>query len=536
MSKENIIGIILLLLVMIFMFTPFYQKMVGVKQAPRQDEGFISHSTNTPKDSVKSTIIKQTQKSDEKFVYIRTNLYEATLTSKGGDIINFKLLKYKDFKGNPVELINRKTYLVQLKLEKGVIRTDSIYFMPDAESLYTTEQDTTATVNFTATTEDGIGIIRRYEFHHNSYIITHHIFTASTSNNPVESAQLWLVSGMRPTEKNPRSELRYIKGVILYGDELIRKGLGNKPIEEKYEGTTLYSGLTSKYFTILLANEIAPANESYIKASLEPTVVFDETLSCPHFETGLNYNVNKEYFKSDDILYIGPQDYFALKKLGRSFEKVVDLGWKIFRPIAIAFLFVFVKLHDIFPNYGIVIIIFSLLIKILLHPLNLKMLSSMRKMKELEPKIKAIQQQYKSDPQKINIEIMRLYREHKINPFSGCLPMLLQMPVFFALYQVLSYTIELRASPFVLWVRDLSQKDPYLILPLLMSLTQFIQQKMSTKDPKQMGMVYIMPVVFFFIFMSFPSGLVLYWTTFNIFTIITQYFWEKSVSSQQSIQ
>ncbi len=537
MSKENIIGIILLLLLMLFMLSPYYQNLVGIKSQPQKtslpqlDSLSIDKERTITGSPQKSTILPDTAKRIEKLVYVRNNLYEAILSSMGGDLKRFNLLLYKDFKGNPVELIsinnNTPAFRIELKLDQGELMLDSIYLNPDKDTIVLSSGDSTVALTFTGTTSNGISILRRYEFHYKSYLIHHQIFVSGEENNLVREAKLSLLSGIRPTERNPKLEIKYIRGVLLYGDELIRKSLGNKPLDEKFDGLTSYCGVISKYFAILLAEGENPADGSYISANWDSAFIFGEKLAYPHFNVGLISTVSKNYFKDNNILYLGPQDYFGLRKLKLRFEKVVDLGWKILRPLAVAFLFIFVKIHDIFPNYGIVIIIFSLIIKILLHPLNLKMLNSMRKMKELEPKIKAIQQQYKKDPQRMNAEIMRLYREHGVNPFSGCLPMLLQMPVFFALYQVLAYTIELRASPFVLWIKDLSQKDPYLVLPLLMSITQFVQQKMSTKDPKQMGMVYIMPIVFFFIFMSFPAGLVLYWTTFNILSIITQYLYEQ---------
>jgi len=537
MSKENLIGIILILLITLVML--FYQSSYRVETErnlqPQAKTDTVANDSDKP---IKKEIEPiDTTHYEEKLVYVRTDLYEATLSSRGGDIISFNLLKYKDYMGNPVELVRRRkdvpTYRIDANFSDGRITSEEMYLAPDRDTLILSESDSTMEVNFTGTLKNGAGIVRRYEFHYGSYIIHHHLVLVGHKENTINSMKLTLACGTLPTEKNPNAELRYFKGAVLYGDELIKKGLGGKPIEEHFDGVSRYAAVMSKYFALILAPEDKPADASFIYGQKDSLMVFGQILSLPHFQSGLIFNVNKEYFEENDILYFGPQDYFALRKYGRSFEKVVDLGWKTLRPIAVAFLFLFRKLYSVIPNYGVVIIIFSIFVKFLLHPLNIRMLRSMKKMKELEPKVRAIQAQYKDNPQKMNSELMRLYKEHGISPFSGCFPLLLQMPIFFALYQVLSYTIELRASPFILWIKDLSQKDPYIILPILMTITQFIQQKMTTKDPKQMAMVYIMPLVFFFIFMSFPAGLVLYWTTFNILSIITQYFYEKKYWAQE---
>ena len=143
-------------------------------------------------------------------------------------------------------------------------------------------------------------------------------------------------------------------------------------------------------------------------------------------------------------------------------------------------------------------------------------------MQDLQPRITEIRQKYKNDPQKMNSEMMKLYKERGVNPVGGCLPMLLQLPIFFALFAVFRNTIELRQAEFVLWLKDLSQPDPYYVLPILMGITMFIQQKMTVKDPKQATMVYVMPVVMTFLFVRFASGLVLYWTMFNVLTLVQQ--------------
>jgi len=183
------------------------------------------------------------------------------------------------------------------------------------------------------------------------------------------------------------------------------------------------------------------------------------------------------------------------------------------------------------PNFGIGIIIITVVLKILFFPLTHKSYKSMKDMSKLQPKMAALKEKFKNDKDGLNKAVMELYREHKVNPLGGCLPMIVQIPVFFALYKALMFSIELRHAPFMLWITDLSDKDPYYITPLLMGVTMFIQQKMSPSnmDEMQQKIMLALPVVFTFMFLTFPSGLVLYWLVNNILTIGQQLYINKLV-------
>ena len=230
-------------------------------------------------------------------------------------------------------------------------------------------------------------------------------------------------------------------------------------------------------------------------------------------------------------LYLGPKQYDLLKSLGVGLENAIDFGW--FKWLAIPSLFILNFLSGFVLNYGIAIIILTTIIKIIFWPLGNMSYKSMNEMKKLQPKIEALKQKHKNDQTKIGQETMALYREHKVNPFSGCLPMLIQIPVFFGLYKALMYSIELRHSPFFFWIQDLSAKDPYYITPIIMGATQFTPQKMTPAmgDPMQQKIMLFMPVVFTFFFLNFPSGLVIYWLWNNILQIGQQYYINKKLAT-----
>jgi YidC/Oxa1 family membrane protein insertase len=240
------------------------------------------------------------------------------------------------------------------------------------------------------------------------------------------------------------------------------------------------------------------------------------------FGVAMAFDLHGNSFTNDFVIYAGPIDYFRLQKMGYNLGKIVEMGWSPFRPFAIAILWIFVQLHKVLFNYGAVIIIFSFIIKLIFWPLTHKSSRSMYKMKELQPKLAELQAKHKNDPAKLNTETMKMYKEFGVNPFSSCLPLLIQMPIFWAIFSVLKNSIELRAANLAFWITDLSQKDQFYILPVVMGISMFIQQKLTITDPKQKMMIYMMPVIFTILFAQWPSGLVLYWTTFNVIGIFEQ--------------
>ena len=236
---------------------------------------------------------------------------------------------------------------------------------------------------------------------------------------------------------------------------------------------------------------------------------------------------------------MGPLEYDRVRSLGVSLESIMDFGWSFIRPISKGVLFALKKMHGVIPNYGYVLIVFAFIIKILVYPLTKKSYQSMSAMQAVAPEVNALKEKYKSNPTKLNQATMELYKKKGVNPLGGCLPMLLQMPLLFALFQVFRTTIELRSEPFVWWITDLSSPDAvfYLpfkiplygshvaILPILMVVSMFIQQRMMSgpaQQPQQKTMQYFMTGFFFLMFNGFPSGLNLYYTLFNVLTIAQQ--------------
>jgi len=218
--------------------------------------------------------------------------------------------------------------------------------------------------------------------------------------------------------------------------------------------------------------------------------------------------------------YIGPKEYRTLQKLHPQLTDAIEFGWFTF--LSRPFFKVMVWIHDFVGNWGWAIILFTVLVKLILFPLSYKGMMSMNKMKELAPRMKELKEKYKDDPAKLNQQTMAMYKKHGVNPMGGCLPMLLQIPVFFALYRVLLNADELQGAPWIGWITNLADKDPIYVLPILMGASMWLMQKLqptTMTDPMQQKIFQYFPVIMTFFFLTFPAGLVLYWLTNNLLSI-----------------
>ncbi len=237
---------------------------------------------------------------------------------------------------------------------------------------------------------------------------------------------------------------------------------------------------------------------------------------------------------TEAVMYSGPQLQSHLEQIAPGLELVVDYGWLTF--LAKPIYWILSQIHNLVGNWGWAIVLLTILVKLALYPISAAGYRSMARMKEVTPRMKALQDKYKDDKQRLNQAMMELYRTEKINPMGGCLPIFLQIPVFLALYWVLQGSVELRDAPFIFWIHDLATPDPWFVLPTLMAVTMFLQILLNPKptDPVQARMMYIMPVVFSVMFFVFASGLVLYWLTNNILSIAQQWWINKTIAAERA--
>ncbi len=378
------------------------------------------------------------------------------------------------------------------------------------------------------------GISKAYNFNDSSYA-----FEVAINLSEASKYKIQWNAGLRTTEKNSETEVRYFGGIVKSGGTVIVKDLNSLDTLPKGDpGTIEWVGVKNKYFLAAIVPGIETENYFLNKATLirvgggcmqgcmPAGKINQEDIKVSAFLTTQASKAHK--FK----IYIGPLDYDILKRTGSGLEDACYFGFKWIRPISRLFLKVLTGLHKVIPNYGMVIIIFSFLLSMMFFPLTKISQKSMIEMQKLQPKIQELQKKYAKEPKKLNQATMEMYRKHGVSPFSGCLPMLIQMPIFFALYALLDTTIALRGAIFIPhWIEDLSQHDPFFALPIMMGVMMFLQQKLQSKassgssqmQQQQKMMMYFMPVMFTVIFLRFPSGLVLYWFVYNIFSFAQTY-------------
>ncbi len=287
--------------------------------------------------------------------------------------------------------------------------------------------------------------------------------------------------------------------------------------EIRRSGDIRWAALQDKYFISVIIPQDARG-------------VFARTEADYVATTGVEFPVDAQGSELRFQLYAGPKQFDAMRALGHDLEDTIDFGWFIYgswaivKTVAKPLFYVLRFVYDYTQNYGAAIILLTCGIKLLFVPLQYKSYKSMQGMQKIQPKIQALQTRLKDDRERLNRELIKLYKEHKVNPVGGCLPMVLQMPVFISLFNILYMTVELRQAPFLLWVTDLSVPDPYYVLPVLMGVSMVVQQKImpTTMDPTQAKMMLLLPVFLTFLFLTFPAGLVIYWLTNNVLTILQQ--------------
>jgi YidC/Oxa1 family membrane protein insertase len=478
----------------------------------------------------------------EKIISIETDNYSAEISSRGGVVRKWELKKFKTWDGQPVQLIDythKGDFAVLLTTSDGrVINTKDLYFEVLASSNYVQlEGNFEFEVIFILPAANGGQLVKKMKFRNGEYGFETEIqllnLGSVVSNFQYEVA--W-EHGIRYAEYNSVDESSFAAAYAFTANELteIDAPKADQKVQKEISGGIDWVATRNKYFAVALIPVGVVSEGAYLEGThlVMPDNGFLESYGISLKMPYRGEQSEKSMFK----VFLGPLQHSELKSYGTSLEKIMSLGWAwIIRPISeYIMLPIFTWIHYVIPNWGLVIIIFSILIKVALHPLSKTQMKSMKKMQKLQPLMDELRAKYKDDPQKMNQSIMNLYKEYGVNPAGGCLPLLLQMPIMYALYSVFRGAIELRQASFVGWITDLSIPDVIYRLPfqlpligiqdisgiaVLMGVTMFFQTKMTTKDPRQKAMVWMMPIMMTFLFNGFPAGLNLYYTVFNILSI-----------------
>jgi len=459
-------------------------------------------------------------------VTVDTGLYTAVFSSRGGGLKSLTLKKYREQNtpgASPVVLgIHSDPSLFNFSTRaSGINLPDGAVYQPDADKI-TLAAGESRKLTFNYVSDQGFAVRKVYTFTGGSYGIGLDTRVVNNSAAPLAGAiQQVMTYTAEHKEKNSRLD---VSGSYLYNDDGLKtdkaKSLAGGP--KKYDRNVLWAGFADKYFlSAILAEKGSIAS---VEVKTNAAGFLESIVTAPQFtiNPGQSATVAQR-------LFVGPKDIDLLKAQGNSLEQSLDLGW--FSAIAKPLLYTLKFFYRYVGNYGIAIIIITVILKGLFFPLTHKSYKSMKGMQKIQPEMNKIREKFKNDRDAMNKAVMELYRDHKVNPLGGCLPMIVQIPVFFALYKALMFSIELRHAPFFFWITDLSDKDPYYVTPIIMGITMFVQQKMtpSQMDPVQQKMMLALPVVFTFMFLSFPSGLVLYWLVNNILTIGQQAYINKLV-------
>ena len=513
---------------------------VEEKQAPKEEEAAKPYKKAIEKPApVEESTVEETPPKIAATITVDTPLYQAKISENGAVFYNVLLKKYREKvqKDSPLKQIltgNEDLGVGRLGfIGNSVAGLDKAVFSVNLPSKQLDINDSPRELTFSWRSPDGVVIEKTYKFAPDNYAIGMTVSIKNGSGRAIQDRLFVTLNSNAPQAKQRyafEGPSAYINGKL---EEIKTKKLED---QNTFDGKIKWVTLQSRYF---MSGLIPDQDE---EASLYLALKSEEFLTAQYRQPEQTIQPDTQNIYKYEI-FMGPKKIQDLKNVGHDLQKVVDFGWFDF--IAKPCLWLMNLFYSVIPNYGVAIIILTILVKVLLWPLGQKSYKSMSEMKKLQPLMKEIREKYKDDKQRMNQEVMGLYRTYKINPLGGCLPMVVQLPVFFALYRMLYEAIELRHAPFFLWINDLSAPDrlfrfsfsiPFMqppygipVLTLVMGASMLLQQKMSPPmgDATQAKMMMFMPIIFTVIFINFSSGLVLYWLVNNILSIAQQYYTQK---------
>ncbi len=555
MDRQAIVGFVLIAVVLVVWMTinappsagpgtPMDSSSIASQVAPSYEPKAPVEQNEAPimQDSL-GRFFSGASRGQQKVLIIETDLFVAEITTKGGLLRKWDLKEYKTWDKLPVQLIDFDQggdfSLLFNSSDGKLINTHNLFYRAafDPWQHVILKGNDSISVDLVLSASNGGRIVKTLTFKNGSYS-----FDASLKFERMDEVisgfeyQVVWEHGLRYAEQNSIDESSFAMAYASAGGELaeIDAGGSGEPLKSNISGTTDWVAARNKYFAVAILPRQKKSEGAYLEGTSRKMP--DSGLKESYY-IGLRMPFRAaEVEQASFTVFLGPLDFGIIKSYGAGLDQIMSLGaaW-IIRPISEWVMIpLFQFLRSFIPNYGVVIIIFSLIIKIALHPLSRTSMKSMKRMQALQPMIEEIREKHKEDPQKMNKQIMQLYKDYGVNPAGGCLPLLLQLPILYALWAVFSSAIELRQASFIWWINDLSIPDIAFTLPfelpifavkdmsglaLLMGLTMFIQQKMSVKDPRQKMMVWLMPVFLTLLFNSFPAGLNLYYFVFNLLSI-----------------
>ncbi len=526
MEKRALLAVIISLAILMVWQMFFLKKVAPPPQkmeveAPKEHPGPAQPPTEEKKAPLFPLGQEKTEKQPtvkEEEAVIDTPLYTAVFSTHGAALKSWKLKHYKTKIGKDaedIELITQKNpslYPLSLYFSDPAFQE-----LKDLE--YELEEQTPTLLRFLYH-QGGVKIERVYEFYPQSYQFKQEAKIWLRKNNFKGDVFMGLSEGFLDTHKGniltaPYADVRNF--IFHHQNKTKRQKVSGFKEENEVRSVMSWAGIENRYFLSSLIND-SEAVKPYLVMSGSQTGAELIQLQYPFYK-----DPQKEFFELKTKGYFGPKKAEFLKETGKDLEEAIDFG--MFSVICFPLLKIMNFFYKFIPNYGVAILLLTLLVRILFHPLIKKSYVSMREMQRIQPQIAKIKEKFKDSPQQMNKEVMDLMKANKVNPLGGCLPLLVQMPIFFALYRLLYNAIELYHAPFFGWIHDLSSKDPYYIMPIFMTVAMFFQQKMTpptTTDPTQQKMMQFMPVIFGFFMIALPSGLVIYILFSTVLQIASQ--------------
>ncbi|WP_166421265.1 membrane protein insertase YidC [Pseudoalteromonas sp. Z1A8] len=456
-------------------------------------------------------------------INITTDVFKVKIDTKGGDIVEADLLQYEDTKGSNTpymllgELIEGRQYFSQ----SGLIGLNGPDASANGRPTYSTEQKTyTLTgdelrVPLQFTDSNGVNFTKTYVFKKGQYDVGLEYKVNNTTSTPLQ-VQLYTQIKRTVQEKGSMVDQNYLGAAYGTDEEPYEKysfsDMADKNLNKSTQGG--YVAFIQHYFVSAWVPMQDQSNTIYSLITKSNAAIIGAKDPAVNIQAGSEQTLTATY-------YMGPKESDILEAIHPDLDLTVDYGWLWFisQP-----LFVLLKwLHSILGNWGVAIIAITIIVKSLMYPLTKAQYTSMAKMRALQPKMAALKEKFGDDRQKFGQATMEMYKKEKVNPMGGCFPILLQMPIFLALFYVFLESTELRHAEFIFWLNDLSAQDPYYVLPILFGASMFVTQKlqpMTVTDPMQQKMMTFMPVIFSVFFLWFPSGLVLYWLVSNLISIV----------------
>ncbi|MCK9263531.1 MAG: membrane protein insertase YidC [Desulfomonilia bacterium] len=518
MEKRTLLAIVISIAILLLWNFFFIEP-----KSPEQPQGQITQ-TEQREPREQSTVLQVPSQGQDQArqtvsgeaIVVETPRYRAQWSTAGGALTSVQLKEYREnlAPDSPaVETI--ETPMPMVSVNDQPVDSSIVY-----EASKRGDSDIPEELIFSAQVSPGITLKKIYTIDPQTYTMGYRTVVENSTSNPVTADVDLYLNGVYPLDED-KDGYAFQGPVLLNGKHLEEFKISKVKkvgVYREFTGEIKWFGFEDKYFLSTIIPAGSPETTLTIKRISEEMVRLTYDTEPFRIEPGSSVERSYEIFS-------GPKELQTLKSAGNDLRKALYFGF--FDIIAKPLLMAMNWIYSFTMSYGWSIIILTIIIKILLYPLTLKSFTSMKGLQKVQPLMKELQAKYKEDKQKLNQEMMKLYKDHKINPMGGCLPMLLQIPILFALYKVFYQAIELRHTPFHLfgtWLPDLSARDPYFITPILMGLSQFVMQKMTPTpgDPTQQKIMLIMPVFFTVLFLRFPSGLVLYWLISNILSIAQQ--------------